>query len=49
MQCDIKKRMIEKQERVEIEYFKCEEEGHKCSECPLWKWMKKVAYMVMLQ
>jgi len=35
MQCDVKKKMIRKQERVEIEYFKCGEKGHKCRECLL--------------
>jgi len=37
MQCDVKKRIIRKQERVEVKYFKCGEEGHKCREYPLWK------------
>jgi len=37
MQCDVKERMIKKQERVEVEYFKCGEEEHKYKECLLWK------------
>jgi len=35
MQCDIKKRMIRKQEMVEVKCFKCGKKGHKCKECPL--------------
>jgi len=35
MQCDVKERMIRKQERVEVECFKYKEEEHKCMECPL--------------
>jgi len=49
MQCDVKERIIKKQERVEVECFKCGEKGHKCRECPLWKQMKKTAYVVMPQ
>jgi len=43
MQCDVKKRMIRKQETVKVEYFKCREKRHKCRECPLWKKRKEVA------
>jgi len=49
MQCDVKERMIRKQERVEVEYFKCREEEHKCRECLLWKQMKKVAHVAIPQ
>jgi len=35
MQCDIKERIIRKQEAVEVECFKCREKEHKCKECPL--------------
>jgi len=42
MQCDMKERMIRKQETVEVECFKCGEKGHKCRECPLWKGEKKL-------
>ena len=42
MQCDMKERIIRKQEVVEVEYFKCGEKGHKCRECPLWKEEKKL-------
>ena len=42
MQCDVKKRMIRKQETVKVECFKYREKGHKCRECPLWKGEKKL-------
>ena len=42
MQCDVKERMIRKQETVEVECFKCGEKGHKCRECLLWKGGKKL-------
>jgi len=42
MQCDVKERIIRKQEMVEVECFKCGEKGHKCRECPLWKEKKKL-------
>jgi len=42
MQCDVKERIIRKQEVVEVECFKCGEKGHKCRECPLWKEEKKL-------
>ena len=32
-----------------VEYFKCGEKGHKYRECPLWKQMKKTAYVAMPQ
>jgi len=41
--------MIRKQERVEVECFKCREEGHKCRECLLWKQMKKAAHVAVPQ
>jgi len=34
MQCDVKERMIRKQEIVKVECFKCREKGHKYRECP---------------
>jgi len=42
MQCDVKERMIRKQETVKVEYFKYGEKGHKCREYPLWKEEKKL-------
>jgi len=54
MQCDVKERMIRKQE-TKVEYFKYGEKGHKCRECSLWKREKKLrmveeaAHMAMLQ
>jgi len=42
MQCDVKERIIRKQEVVEVKCFKCGEKGHKCRECPLWKEKKKL-------
>ena len=42
MQCDVKERMIRKQETVKVECFKCRKKGHKYRECPLWKGEKKL-------
>jgi len=42
IQCDVKERIIRKQEAVEVECFKCREKGHKCRVCPLWKEEKKL-------
>ena len=42
MQCDMKERMIRKQETVKVECFKCRKKGHKCRECPRWKEEKKL-------
>jgi len=42
MQCNVKKRIIRKQEMVKVECFKYGEKGHKCRECPLWKGEKKL-------
>jgi len=42
MQCDVKERMIRKQEMVKVEYFKYGEKGHKCKECSRWKEEKKL-------
>ena len=42
MQCNVKERIIRKQEVVEVECFKCGEKGHKCRECSLWKEEKKL-------
>jgi len=41
MQCGVKEKMIRKQETVVVECFKCEEKGHKCRECLLWKKERK--------
>jgi len=35
VQCDMRERMIRKQETVKVECFKCGEKGHKCRECSL--------------
>jgi len=42
MQCNVKERMIRKQETVKVECFKCGEKAHKCRKCPLWKGEKKL-------
>jgi len=42
MQCDVKERMIRKQETVKVECFKYREKGYKCRECPPWKGEKKL-------
>jgi len=42
IQCNIKERMIRKQETVKVECFRCREKGHKYRECPLWKGEKKL-------
>ena len=42
MQCDVKERMVKKQEMVKVECFKCREKGHKYRECPFWKGEKKL-------
>ena len=42
MQCNMKEKMIRKQEMVKVKCFKYEEERHKCRECPLWKGEKKL-------
>ena len=42
MQCNVKEKMIRKQEIVKVKCFKCGEEGHKYRECPLWKGEKKL-------
>ena len=34
---------------MEVECFKCGEEGHKCRECLLWKQMKKAAHVAAPQ
>jgi len=35
MQCGMEVKMIQKQEVVVVECFKCGEKGYKCRECPL--------------
>jgi len=42
IQCDMKEKMIKKQETVKVECFKCREKGHKYRECPFWKGEKKL-------
>ena len=42
MQCDVKERMVKKQEMVKVECFKCREKEYKCRECPPWKEEKKL-------
>jgi len=42
IQCDVKERIIRKQEMVEVECFKCEEKEYKCREYSLWKEEKKL-------
>ena len=42
IQCDVKERIIRKQEMVKVECFKCGEKEHKCREYPLWKGEKKL-------
>jgi len=42
MQCNMKEKIIRKQEMVKVKCFKCGEERHKCRECSLWKREKKL-------
>jgi len=39
----------EDDKKVEVECFKCEEEGHKCRKYSLWKQMKKAAHVAIPQ
>jgi len=41
MQCGVSKKSIRRAGVVEVECYKCEEAGHKCRECPLWKKAKE--------
>jgi len=41
IQYGAEERTIRRQEVIAVECFKCEEKGHKCRECPLWKRMKE--------
>jgi len=44
MQCGVEERVVRSMRTVVVRCFKCEEEGHKCRECPLWeKKVKRVA------
>jgi len=37
MQCGVEERVVRSVKTVVVRCFKCEGEGHKCRECPLWK------------
>ena len=44
MQCGIKERVVRSVKTAVVRCFKCEGEGHKCRECPLWeRKVKRVA------
>jgi len=44
MQCGVEERVVRSVRTVVVRYFKCEGEGHKCRECPLWeRKVKRVA------
>jgi len=44
MQCGIEERVVRSIKMVVVRCFKCEGEGHKCRECPLWeRKVKRVA------
>jgi len=44
MQYSVEERVVRSVRRAVVKCFKCEEEGHKCRECPLWeKKVKRVA------
>ena len=49
IQCRVEEKMIQRQEVVAVECFKCGEEGHKCRECLLWEQMKKVTHVATPQ
>jgi len=37
MQCGVEEKTIRSMRMLGVKCFRCEEEGHKCRECPLWK------------
>jgi len=37
MQCGVEERVVRSTRTVVVKCFKCEEERHKCRECPLWE------------
>jgi len=41
MQCEVKEKVIRRQEVVGVEYFKCRQRGHKYRECFLWEKVRK--------
>jgi len=44
MQCGVEERVVRSVRMVVVRCFKCEGEGHKCRECPLWeRKVKRVA------
>ena len=49
MQYRVEENMIRRVEVVEVKYFKCEEKGHKCRECPLWVKKERVVYVAKSQ
>jgi len=49
MQYGVEEKMIQRQEVVAVECFKCGEEGHKYKEYPLWKQIKKAVHVAMPQ
>ena len=45
MQCGVEERVVRSVKTVVVRCFKCEGEGHKCRECPLWeRKVKRVAH-----
>jgi len=44
MQCGVEEKIVRNMRTVVVKCFKCEEEEHKCRECPLWE--KKVKRVV---
>jgi len=47
IQCGVEKRIVRNVRTVAVEYFKCEEKGHKCRECLLWRKKEKKVKRVM--
>jgi len=47
MQCGVEEKTVRSMRTTVVECFKCEEEEHKCRECPLWeKKVKRVAHPI---